>query len=495
MAMARKLSEYDKKRDFQNTPEPSGEDNDRDAGGNRFVIHEHSARRLHWDLRLERDGVLVSWAVPKGIPMDPKTNHLAVHTEDHPLEYIDFHGDIPAGNYGAGSMRIFDQGTYHAEKWRDDEVILTFNGEKVKGRYALFHTRGKDWMIHRMDPPVDPDRDPFPEHVVPMLARLGELPSPKEDQDYAYEIKWDGIRAIYYSRPGEPHVESRNLNDITPRWPELRPLNRVFGSRDAVLDGEITTLDEAGRPSFQRLQSRMHLASDSAIRRRMKDTPAIYMIFDLLYLDGRSLMEKPYTERRARLDELDLNGPNWKTPSYHVGDGAAMLAASNEQGLEGIIAKRLDSQYTPGRRGRAWIKVKNHQRQELVVGGWLPGEGNRSGKLGALVVGYYDTTPTEAEKRGEPQKFLYAGRVGTGFTESTLDMLARELEPLARDDSPFDGRQPPKETRFVEPKLVAEVEFSEWTKSGTVRQPSFKGLREDKDANTVVREGPDQPEQ
>jgi bifunctional non-homologous end joining protein LigD len=493
--MAKKLSEYDKKRDFGQTPEPAGAEPAGDGDEHRFVIHEHSARRLHWDLRLERDGVLVSWAVPKGIPMDPKTNHLAVHTEDHPLEYIDFHGDIPKGNYGAGSMKIFDHGTYDAEKWRKDEVILTFSGEKVRGRYALFQTRGKDWMIHRMDPAVDPDRDPFPEEVVPMLARLGDLPSERDDDKYAYEIKWDGIRAIYYSQPGEPHIESRNLKDITSRWPELRPLNRVFGARDAVLDGEITTLDERGRPSFQRLQSRMHLASDSAIRRRMKDTPAVYMIFDLIYLDGHLLVDKPYTERRALLEELDLNGPNWKTPSYHVGDGAAMLEASNQQGLEGIVAKRLDCPYTPGRRGGGWIKVKNHRRQELVVGGWLPGEGNRSGRLGALVVGHYDTTPTEAKKRGEPQKLLYAGRVGTGFTEATLDLIGKELEPLARDDSPFDGRKPPKETHFVEPRLVAEVEFSEWTQAGTIRQPSFKGLREDKDANTVVREGPDQPEQ
>jgi bifunctional non-homologous end joining protein LigD len=493
MAKTKKLEEYDDKRDFGKTPEPSGKADDGAGGANRFVIHEHHARRLHWDLRLERDGVLVSWAVPKGIPMDPKTNHLAVHTEDHPIEYVDFSGDIPAGNYGAGSMRIFDSGTYEAEKWRDDEVILTFHGKNVQGRYALFQTRGKDWMIHRMDPAVDPDRDPFPEHIVPMLARLAPLP--KDDENYSFEIKWDGIRAVYYSRPGEPHIESRNLKDITPRWPELRPLNRVFGARDAVLDGEIVTLDEQGRPSFQRLQSRMHLGSESAVRRRMKDTPAIYMVFDVIYLDGRLVVDRPYTERRELLESLDLNGPNWKTPGYHVGDGAAMLAASAEQGLEGVVAKRLDCPYTPGRRGGGWIKVKNHQRQELVIGGWLPGEGNRTGKLGALVVGYYDTTPTEAKKRGEPQKFLYAGRVGTGFTESTLEMLAAELAPLARDGSPFDGRQPPKETRFVEPTLVAEVEFSEWTKSGTVRQPSFKGLREDKDANTVVREGPDQPEQ
>jgi bifunctional non-homologous end joining protein LigD len=491
--MARKLDEYKRKRDFEDTPEPAGKPHK--TNDNRFVIHEHHARRLHWDLRLERDGVLASWAVPKGIPPDPKENHLAVHTEDHPLEYIDFHGEIPEGNYGAGKMLIFDEGTYETHKWRDKEVMITFHGERVQGRYVLFHTRDKDWMIHRMDPPADPERDPWPEHVVPMLARLGKLPKGKDDARYAYEIKWDGIRAIYFSQPGEFRIESRNLKDITSRWPELRALGRELGARDGIFDGEIVTLNDEGKPSFQLLQSRMHLASESAVRRRMKTNPAIYMIFDLLYRDGRDLTDLPYTERREILESLELDGPNWKVPSYHVGDGKALLDASEAQGLEGVIAKRLDCPYTPGRRANGWIKVKNTRAQELVVGGWLPGEGNRRGKLGALLVGYYDTTPSEADKRGEPQKLKFAGRVGTGFTEQTLAMLGQELESLARDDSPFEGRQPPKEAKFVDPELVAEVEFSEWTNAGTIRHPSFKGLRDDKDANAVVRESPEQPEQ
>jgi bifunctional non-homologous end joining protein LigD len=492
--MARKLEEYKRKRDFAETPEPAGQPGDEDR--DRFVIHEHHARRLHWDLRLEREGVLASWAVPKGIPMDPDENHLAVHTEDHPIEYIDFHGEIPKGNYGAGKMVIFDEGTYECHKWKPDrEVMITFHGKRVRGKYVLFHTRDKDWMIHRMDPPVDTDRDPFPENVVPMLARLGDLPSARDDDKYGYEIKWDGIRGIYYSQPGDFRIESRNLKDITPRWPELRALGREMGARDAVFDGEIVTLDEDGRPSFQRLQSRMHLASDSAVRKRMKTVPAVYMIFDLLYLDGRDLTGLPYTERREQLESLELDGPNWKVPGYHVGDGKAMLAASNAQGLEGVIAKKLDCPYTPGRRGGGWIKVKNHQRQELVVGGWLPGEGNRSGRIGSLLMGYYDTTPTDAREHGRDQHFKYAGKVGTGFTEQTLAELGSLLAPLARKDSPFEGRQPPKGAKYVDPELVAEVEFSEWTQGGTVRQPSFKGLRDDKDANAVVREGPDQPEQ
>src|SRR3712207_1725990 len=301
--MARKLDEYKRKRDFEETPEPAGKPHKGDD--NRFVIHEHHARRLHWDLRLERDGVLASWAVPKGIPDDPDDNHLAVHTEDHPLEYIDFHGVIPEGNYGAGKMTIFDEGTYETHKWRDKEVMITFHGERVQGRYVLFHTRDKDWVIHRMDPPVDPDRDPWPEHVVPMLAKLGKLPRGKDDARYGYEIKWDGIRAIYFSQPGEFRIESRNLKDITSRWPELRALGRELGARDGILDGEIVTLNDEGKPSFQLLQSRMHLASDSAVRKRMKTTPAIYMIFDLLYLDGRDLTDLPYTERREILDRSE----------------------------------------------------------------------------------------------------------------------------------------------------------------------------------------------
>jgi bifunctional non-homologous end joining protein LigD len=478
--MADKLSDYRRKRDFKGTPEPAGgEDVERDAG--RFVIQEHHARRLHWDFRLERDGVLVSWALPKGVPDDPKRNHLAVHVEDHPLSYIDFEGEIPEGNYGAGKVMVWDHGTYDCHKFRDDKVIVTLHGERVEGKYSLFRTRGDDWLIHRMDPPADPDREPMPERVEPMLAKLAkELP--RDDSAYAYEIKWDGIRAILYSESGRVRIESRNLKDITSRWPELRALGRELGSRDAILDGEIVTLDEQGRPSFQRLQSRMHLASESAVRRRMKEVPAAYMVFDLLYLEGRSLMDLPYVERRELLGELDLNGPTWKTPAYHRGDGDKLLEAAAAQGLEGVVAKRLDSRYVPGRRGDAWLKVKKQRSQELVVGGWTPGEGRRRDRLGALLVGHY--------KDGQ---LVYAGKVGTGFTEETLKQVGDALASLERKTSPFDGRQPPRGSIFVEPKLVAEVEFSEWTNAGTIRHPSFKGLRYDKDARDVVREEPVAP--
>jgi bifunctional non-homologous end joining protein LigD len=474
-----KLREYERKRQFDRTPEPAGKP---PAGGDehRFVIHEHHARRLHWDLRLERDGVLVSWALPRGVPPDPGENRLAVHTEDHPLEYLDFEGDIPKGEYGAGQIRIWDRGTYETEKFEPSKVVVVFHGERVQGRYALFRTRDDDWMIHRMDP-ADPDREPMPEHIEPMKATLGKLP--RDDAKHGYEIKWDGARAIAYCSGGRVVLESRNLLDVTPQYPELRAIGRQLGSREVVLDGEIVALDDAGNPSFQLLQRRMHLTSDSEIRRRAKQVSVTYMVFDVLYLEGRRTMERTYEERRGLLDGLELEGPNWQTPSYHRGQGKALLDASCERGLEGIVAKRLDSPYLPGKRTTEWVKVKNVRSQELVIGGWLPGKGRREGEIGALLVGYYE--PGDGEPR-----LRYAGKVGTGFTDESLRRLANLMEPLARDESPFDAGRVPSDAVFVEARLVAEVEFNEWTGAGTLRHPSFKGLRDDKEPTEVIREEP-----
>jgi bifunctional non-homologous end joining protein LigD len=481
MAGRKKVSEYERKRSFDKTPEPSGRKRKKgDTKGNRFVIQEHHARRLHWDLRLEHNGTLVSFALPRGVPQDPKQNRLAVHTEDHPLEYLEFEGDIPKGEYGAGKMRIWDRGTYEAEKFRDDEVIAVFDGERTKGRYALFQTNGDNWMIHRMDPPADPDREPMPEHLRPMAATLA-TDIPHDDENWGYEIKWDGIRAIAYCETGRLRLESHTLREIPPTYPELRALAAELGSTDAVLDGEIVAFDEDGKPSFERLQGRMNLASESAVRRRMADTPVTYLLFDVLHLDGRALMELPYTERRERLEGLRLEGPNWQTPSYHRGDGESLLDLTRQRGLEGLVAKRLDSRYLSGRRTRAWLKVKNLMGQELVIGGWLPGQGRRAGTLGALLVGYHEDDDGERHLR-------YAGRVGTGFTDDELDRLAGLLEPLRAKKSPFTGRQPPRETIFVEPELVAEVAFREWTNARTLRAPVYKGLRPDKKPEEVVFE-------
>ena len=359
--MADRLQDYRRKRDAQATPEPAGEPAGRGAehdGAPRFVVQEHHATRLHWDLRLEHDGVAVSWAIPNGIPEDPKDNRLAVHTEDHPLEYLEFEGDIPKGSYGAGTMRIWDRGTYEEHKFDADKVEITFHGERLNGRYGLFPLKrskgeapGKDWMIHRMDPPSDPGRRPMPEHVKPMLARAGSLPP--DDESWAYEIKWDGVRALVYSQPGRIRFESRNGNDITGGYPELRALNRALSSHSAILDGEIVAFDEDGRPSFGRLQSRMHLRGESAVRRRAKEVPVAYIAFDLLWLDGHALFELTYAERRELLKDLGLQGPAWRTPDHVVGDGPAVLAASLESGLEGVVAKKLDSNTSRGAARRA----------------------------------------------------------------------------------------------------------------------------------------------
>jgi bifunctional non-homologous end joining protein LigD len=478
-----KLHNYRAKRDFDKTSEPGGAGAGQD-GAPRFVIQEHHATRLHWDLRLEHDGVLASWAIPNGIPATPSDNRLAVHTEDHPLEYLDFHGEIPRGEYGAGTMTVWDHGTFETHLWDDKKVEVTFHGERLSGRYGLFPIgqRGKegsekDWMIHRMDPPADPGREAMPERILPMLAGSGELPA--REEKWSFEVKWDGVRAIAYIKPGRLRLESRNLNDITETYPEVRGILRDLGMREAVFDGEIVAFGDDGRPSFERLQRRINVSSAGAVRRLSASTPVVYAIFDLLYLDGHSLMALPYEERRARLDALELGGPAWRAPANHPGRGRALLDATEAQGLEGIVAKRLDSRYEPGRRTGAWIKIKHVTRQELVICGWLPGEGRRTDRIGALLMGYWT----------DDGRLDYAGRVGTGFTERTLNELARTLAPLRRADSPFDDAPKlPRNAEYVEPDLVAEIEFREWTTEGVMRAPSFKGLRDDKAAVEVVRE-------
>ncbi len=468
------LQAYRSKRDFAATSEPEGAaaPATSDPGAaQRFVIQQHDATQLHWDLRLERDGTLASWALPRGVPLDPHDDRPAVRTEDHPLDYLDFAGEIPAGSYGAGTMEIFDRGSYALHAWSERKVEVTLHGERIEGRYGLHPIgRGDAWRIHRMEPASDPQRVPLPSHLAPMLARLGTLPAPEDDEQWGYEVKWDGMRALLWSDHGHVRIESRTQREITQRYPELRALGRALGAHELLLDGEVVALDAAGRPSFERLQQRMNVDGEAAIRRAAAAQPVTFMAFDLLHLDGRSLLAQPYAERRAQLEQLALDGPAWRTPTAHRGGGAALLAATRTHGLEGIVAKRLDSGYEPGRRSGAWRKLRHRERVELVIGGWTAGSGRRAGSLGALLLGL----------REQPGGQLrYAGRVGSGFTDALLDGLRARLTPLQRATSPFSSGPVPRGAQFVEPQLVAEVEFSEWTREGLVRQAAFKRLRDD----------------
>lgn len=313
----------------------------------------------------------------------------------------------------------------------------------------------------------------LPSHVKPMLATSGKLPNTGE---WAYEIKWDGVRALAYIDSSSLHLESRNLLDITARYPELVDLPASVSTTEAILDGEVVAFDDQGKPSFSTLQRRMHVGDPHAVRAHVSATPILYAIFDVLFVDGKSVMERPWSERREILDQLIAPGDRWRVPATHE-DGAALVDATRAQGLEGIVAKRTGALYVPGRRSPDWVKVKNIRRQEVVVGGWLPGGGRREGTIGAIIVGVY-----------EAGDLRFAGKVGTGFTDAELDRLTALFAPLARATSPFINKVPYKLARYIEPTLIAEVEFTEWTPEGMLRHPSYKGLRDDKDPSEVVRE-------
>jgi bifunctional non-homologous end joining protein LigD len=477
-----RLTNYRAKRDPKKTPEPMGKATKSNGAKKSalptFVIQEHHARALHWDFRLERDGVLVSWALPKGLPVDPKTNHLAVHVEDHPLDYGTFHGNIPKGEYGAGEVTIWDHGTYDTLKWRPNEIMVVLHGQRVSGRYVLFSTGEDKWMIHRMDPVPD-DFVAMPEHVKPMLALAGELPA--SDKGWAYEFKWDGVRAMVYVDGGRVHALTRNDNTLTSAFPELRDIGLHLGSRSAILDGEIVALDKNNRPSFSTLTHRLHVTSKSQIEKLTRTTPVSFFAFDLVYLEGRLLLDSPYDERRRLLESLKLDGDTFATPPSITNlKGADVLKIAAERHLEGVVIKRRSAPYSPGVRNGDWIKVKNVHDQEVVIGGWTAGKGDRKGSLGALLLGI----PSE-------NGLAYVGKVGTGFSADARKELLAQLAPLARKTSPFATPLSHAETalaHFVRPTIVGEVRFAEWTNDGILRQPSWRGLRVDKSASDVVRE-------
>jgi bifunctional non-homologous end joining protein LigD len=475
------LTEYRSKRRPGLTPEPVPA---RDPGGGRagaltFVIQEHHASTLHWDFRLERDGVLASWALPKGLPVTPEQNRLAVQVEDHPLEYGTFAGSIPDGQYGAGEVVVWDHGYYECQKWRDKEIMVVLHGERVQGRYVLFPTRGKNWMIHRMDPPAD-GFEQLPKNMQPMLAVAGPLPG--DDAGWAYEFKWDGMRVLVWVDGGRVRLVTRNGNDVTKSFPELRGLGETLGSRQVLLDGELIALGADGVPSFSKLQHRMH-ASDTKARVAIDSVPVSLVIFDLLHVDGDSLLDSAYDDWRAALEALGLGAPGWGvTPSFTDESGSDVFRSALTMGMEGVMAKRRSSHYLPGKRSTDWIKVKNQHLQEAVIGGFTPGNGERRSEFGSLLLGI----PSP-----DGRSLDFVGKVGSGFSDAERRALWLQLKRLVRATSPFgDGpidavRETPN---WVTPKLVCEVRFTEWTAANRLRHPVWRGLRPDKSAREVRHE-------
>lgn len=512
-----RLAQYRSMRDGSITPEPVPAGVAPPTTGQTFVIQEHHASRLHYDFRLEHDGVLVSWALPKGVPTDVAKNHLAVQTEDHPLEYGTFEGTIPAGQYGAGKVTIWDRGTYELEKWRDGkEVIATLHGEKHGShRYALIQTGGRggtgssqtqnNWLIHLMKPleeqPPRHARADSRRKVIggtreprnrttpsPMLATLGtedELGDSASGKHpaWAFEMKWDGIRVIAQVAHGQVRLTSRNGVDVTARYPELAGLADAVDG-DAVIDGEIVALTRSsseapGRPDFGLLQRRMALTKLAEIEAAMAKVPVHFMAFDLLELEGRSLVTTEWAQRRELLERFVRSAGAVQVPPVFEGDVGAAMAMSRRLGLEGVMAKRRSSTYSAGKRARSWIKLKHHLTQEVVIGAWKPGAGNRAHRVGSLLMGIPE---------GDGLRFV--GKVGTGFTDRDLDAMAARFRRLERKTSPFDElpAAESKDAHYVSPVLVGEVEFSEWTPTGKLRHPSWRGWRPDKDASAVVAE-------
>ena len=531
-----RLGKYRSMRDPKETPEPFAGVS---AGGNSFVIQEHHASRLHWDLRLEHEGVLVSWALPKGVPESGGKNHLAVQTEDHPMDYLTFHGTIPKGQYGAGEMTIWDTGTYELHKWINGrEVIVTLTGSEGGGlggtkKIALIHTgrgQGKDaegqWLIHLMDQEQTGGRRRHPTSAIPMAqpaqaeereeddgggapaqeasrkepavpastTTTGTLADPLEfrpmmatsgtiadlqGSSWQYELKWDGVRAILVADRNKVRIFSRNGNDVSRTYPEFTD-RACWPEQPFVADGEIIAVGPGGRPDFGLLQGRMKLTRAADVAKARIAIPVQLMLFDLLFEDGEDLRRQPLRKRRQRLEEFFR-------PSGCPADLSAvleepvklLLESAQELGLEGIMAKRTDSRYVSGQRTRTWIKLKTEQTQEVVVGGWRPGKGGRQDTVGSLLVGIPDG-----------DKLQYVGRVGSGFSTRELTELRQTVERLGRKTSPFHEvpRPDAADAHWVAPELVGEVTYSEWTGPGRLRHPRWRGWRVDKDPSDVVRE-------
>jgi len=455
------LDTYAKKREFSKTPEPGP--HAADEGTSRFVVHRHHASRLHYDLRLEMDGVLRSYAVPKGLPPRPGIKRLAVQTEDHPVEYLQFEGTIPKGEYGGGDMWVYASGRYEVTKNKKDSTYVRLNSRQLTGEFRIIPTRGRENLLERVD---TPQTDWLVEPVEFMLAELS--PKVPTTGDWQYEVKWDGIRAMVALDEGVVRIRSRNQNDITAAFPELAA-EGSFSATCGLFDCEIVCLDAAGRPLFKDVINRMRQTAEGAIARARAKHPAVCYVFDCLYLDGRPLVNEPIERRREWLADAIKRDSSYRV-SQTVDDGEELFAAAREAGLEGIMAKRAGSLYTPGRRNDAWLKVKTRSSIDCLIVGWTKGKGDRASHFGALQIA----------SRGEDGAYTYLGKVGTGFDSRTLESVHAEvsaLKPIKRPiaEKPLDD----KETTWVEPVLWCEVQYASFTPNGTLREPVFLRMRPD----------------
>lgn len=456
------LESYEKKRDFKKTPEPDARIVE--GGGNNFVIHRHHASHLHYDLRLEQDGVLKSWAVPKGMPPHPGVKRLAVQTEDHPMKYLTFDGKIPKGQYGGGDMWIYALGKYTITKEKKDGFYFRLSSKELTGEYRIYQIKQKEFLLERVD---IPQIDFLKDEIAPMLSDSASS-LPQHADDYIYEVKWDGIRALIALEDGQLRIRSRNQNDVTKQFPELLIADKAFRATNGLFDAEIVSLDKQGKPEFKKVINRLMASGETNISKLSKSNPVYCYIFDCLYLDGRSLINEPLLQRKIWLKDAIKKDTPYRVSEW-MEDGEGLLEAARAHALEGIMAKRKDGRYFPGRRSDSWLKIKIRNTAECVVIGYNNGKGNRKDAFGGLHL---------AQWQGE--ELVYRGKVGTGFDDATIKEIFTRIKKLKEIKKPVEGKVlDEKVSTWVEPKLMLEVTYASLTPDKNFREPVFVRLRED----------------
>ena len=459
--MPEQLVRYADKRNFESTPEPRpmlsiGNDDT-------FVVHRHHATRLHYDLRLEQEGVLKSWAVPRGMPPEPGIKRLAVATEDHPMEYLSFEGTIPKGQYGGGDMWRYAMGRYAITKEKKDGFYFKLQSPELNAEYRMYKTGEKDWLLERVD---EAQHDWLHSPVDFMLSRSER--KPPKGEDFLYEVKWDGIRAMITLNEGEITIRSRNQNDITDKFPELQLFDESFRAYSGVFDGEIVCLDAEGRPNFKKVIRRIQQSTEGGIKRASSTSPAHCYLFDCLHLDGRNIMQEPLVRRREWLKDSLKRGGAYRL-SESVEDGEGLFEAAGKMNLEGIMAKDRTSRYHPGRRSESWIKVKVRNTVECLILGYTEGKGDRKPYFGALHIG-------EQTEEG----LIYRGKVGSGFTEKSMKEIFHVVDQVKKVKRMIDEVPPDeKVTTWIDPVLTCELEYASLTPNDTYREPVFVRLRPD----------------